>query len=229
MKKNFYDQIATDFSESRKNFWNEFYLFEKYLSKKIKVLDIGCGNGRLYSFLQEKINKYIGIDVSQKLIDIAQNKYPKVCFKKMDMVNLKTLSTKKFDIIFFIASFHHLSSEAERITVLKQAKNLLSEQGIICMTNWNLFQKKYKKHIWKAIFKSLFSSYKWNDVFIPFTGKNSKILRYYHAFTPKELENLFKNVDLQIQEKTFFNKNKSEKNWRNCRNFCYVLKNSNTI
>jgi SAM-dependent methyltransferase len=45
---------------------------------------------------------------------------------------------KKFNYIFFIASFHHLDSIETRLEVLKKVKNLLKENGKIFMTNWAL-------------------------------------------------------------------------------------------
>lgn len=42
------------------------------------------------------------------------------------------------DGIFFIASFHHLHTREERVSVLKQAKKLLSATGKIVMINWHL-------------------------------------------------------------------------------------------
>jgi SAM-dependent methyltransferase len=62
-----------------------------------------------------------------------------------------TKFTKKtnFDVIFFIASFHHLDSFEKRKKVLSETKKLLKEDGIIFMTNWDLQgplnKEKYKK------------------------------------------------------------------------------------
>jgi len=65
------------------------------------------------------------------------------------MLDLKNLKSKKFDVIFFIASFHHLDSFEKRKKVLSETKKLLKEDGIIFMTNWNLQgsfnREKYKK------------------------------------------------------------------------------------
>lgn len=47
-------------------------------------------------------------------------------------------SDNSYDVIVFIASFHHLHTEQERKAVLNKAKKLLKEGGIIMMTNWNL-------------------------------------------------------------------------------------------
>lgn len=53
---------------------------------------------------------------------------------------------ESFDAIVFLASFHHLKTQEERIQVLKNAKKLLNPNGRIYMTNWNLReQPKYEK------------------------------------------------------------------------------------
>jgi 2-polyprenyl-3-methyl-5-hydroxy-6-metoxy-1,4-benzoquinol methylase len=65
------------------------------------------------------------------------------------MNSLETLKNKKFDSIFFIASFHHLQTIDERIEVLRKVKKLLNKDGKIFLTNWSLaseFNKdKYEK------------------------------------------------------------------------------------
>ena len=57
-----------------------------------KVLDAGCGYGRL----SEVIKNYVGVDFSQDFIDWAREKYPNSIFRK---ANLKRLPFKdgKFD------------------------------------------------------------------------------------------------------------------------------------
>jgi alkylated DNA repair protein alkB family protein 8 len=45
--KKSYNQIAEHFSQTRHTPWTEFQYFEKYLKPEQKILDLGCGNGRL--------------------------------------------------------------------------------------------------------------------------------------------------------------------------------------
>jgi hypothetical protein len=45
-------------------------------------------------------------------------------FLHLDMLNLQKIKSK-FDVIFFIASFHHLESIENRLSVLKQTYDLL--------------------------------------------------------------------------------------------------------
>jgi hypothetical protein len=85
---------------------------------------------------------------------------------------------ESFEAILFLASFHHLESEIERIQVLLDIRKLLSPTGRIYMTNWNLReQTRYEK------------SHRGNGDFDIKIGEYS---RYYHGFTMTELEQLFK-------------------------------------
>ena len=71
-----YDQMADKFSGTRNFFWRDLEFIKDHISEGDKVLDFGCGNGRLLEILQDKKSEYHGADVSQKLIELAKLKYP---------------------------------------------------------------------------------------------------------------------------------------------------------
>lgn len=88
-----------------------------------------------------------------------------------------------FDAIFFIASFHHLATREERISVLQQAKKLLSKTGKILMINWNLLdptQEKYQS--------SKIADYP--DGSADYEIKIGSHTRFYHSFSSKEYSSL---------------------------------------
>lgn len=191
-----YSKIAPEFDETRKFLWPEFEFFKKHLKNNLTILDFGCGNGRLYE-LFENIN-YIGIDNNKEFIRLAQKNYPSAKFVLGDLIEMPP--TYQADLIFSIAAFHHVPSLALRKKSIQILKQNLKQDGLLILTVWNLFQKKYFKYILKSIFNFLikFGKYDWNDTFIPW-GK-SGIKRYYHAFTPNELKKLFKNNSFEILE-----------------------------
>jgi len=80
-----YDLIADKFSETRKNFWSELEFIQDYAKNEDKVLDFGCGNGRLLEIFSNKTIKYFGVDISGKLIEIAKGKYlgKDIAFQKL--------------------------------------------------------------------------------------------------------------------------------------------------
>lgn len=214
--KKTYNIIAEEFSQSRQYLSNDFNIFKNYLKPEQKIVDLGCGNGRLITFLEkEKIKfNYTGIDNSEVILKEAQKSYPGYHFTLGDQLNIP-LPDGHADILFNIRAFHHIPSKKLQLKALQEMKRVLKDDGILVVTVWNLWNKKQSKHLIKAILRSIFTlgQYHYNDTFIPW-GKQ-KEARYYHAFTSKELKKLFHQVGLQIVEShgdKVFSVEKNDKN-----------------
>ncbi|MFQ6049433.1 MAG: class I SAM-dependent methyltransferase [Candidatus Paceibacterales bacterium] len=194
-----YNLIAEEFSRTRQEILEEMkFLFEDYLMPGERVLDLGCGNGRWVKLFQQKKVDYIGIDSSEKLIEIAKTSYPQAKFQVAEALNLP-FPNNFFDKIYSIAVLHHIPSENLRIQFLKEAKRVLRPEGILILTVWRFHQKKeifllFKYTILKLIGKSKLD---FKDIFQPW-GK--KIKRYYHWFSGKELRDLAKEAEFEIKE-----------------------------
>lgn len=129
---------------------------------------------------------YVGIDVSRVLIHQAQledwsDVVGAIDWSISDMRDIDTYlaSYGLFDGIFFIASFHHLSTPEERVSVIIETKKHLSLTGKIIMTNWNLLdpsQIKYKS--------SKIAEY--SDGSADYSIKIGENTRFYHAFSEAE-------------------------------------------
>ena len=63
-----YNLIAPQFSSTRRFVWRGLESLAKYILSREKVLDLGCGNGRLLQIFKDIDIDYTGIDGSQKLI-----------------------------------------------------------------------------------------------------------------------------------------------------------------
>jgi len=192
-----YDAFAKTFSNSRKNMkWAEIdaILEDIIRSWHTSILDIGCGNGRLLESLRGtsiRKQEYLGIDSSVGMIQEARKLHGEDNFEVCDMLSLESIYTRgTFDAIIFLASFHHLETEDERIKVLKDIQKLLSPNGTVYMTNWNLReQTRYEKnHRWDGDF----------DI------KIGEFSRYYHGFTIEELDELFHETSYIILENRVF-------------------------
>ena len=145
-----YDAFATTFSNSRKNLhWPEleYIIADMMQYTPNSILDIGCGNGR---FLEQaevsglQLREYLGIDSSEGMIGEARRLHPDHQFEVIGMQDIRAVD-RSFDSFLFLASFHHLESQEERMQVLENIKKLLAPKGRIYMTNWNLRdQAKYE-------------------------------------------------------------------------------------
>lgn len=193
-----YNAIAQDFSSTRKHAWPEFRYFSQFIPKGAKVLDLGCGNGRLYEALKKREIDYTGLDFSQELTTLAKKRYPKQDFVVQDMTKLDL--ERRFDVIISIAAFHHIPGKQSRVKTLKLIFDHLEDDGVLMLSVWNLWQWKYWKAHLCAWRNWLFSFFRHDprDLNVPFGKK--KIPRYYHAFLPFELRGLLKKAGFRVEQ-----------------------------
>jgi SAM-dependent methyltransferase len=187
--------------------WEEIEYFLTKYAPFWDVLDVGCGNGRLFWELKNQENSfenYLWIDASEKLLEEAERLHWKY-FQLLDMRNISSLPENSFDSIFFIASFHHLEKTEERIQVLLDTKNILKNWGKIFFTNWALESSVHREKYSQS--KVLWSENEfWGT---DFQIKIGDFQRYYHSFTLDELEYVSKKAWFQIIENRLFDTEKN--------------------
>lgn len=190
--KEAFNKIAPHFSDTRSFVWADLKPLAAYAKEKDRVLDIGCGNGRLYQLFKDASVFYAGIDYSEALIQIAKQKFPQTQFVVAEMRKLPFLD-HEFNVIFCIAVFHHLPTPETRVQALREMKRVLKPGGKIILTNWNLLGDWAKKKYGEGDHANFV---------IPWKDAKRKIMaeRFYHAFTPDEIALLCKKAGLKVEE-----------------------------
>src|SRR3989344_6092830 len=116
-----YNKIAEDWHKDHKqdNWWvegtNEFISF---LKPNSLVLDAGCGAGTKSKYLIDRGLKVVGIDFSDKLIEIAKREAPSGNFFVMDINEADKLK-ENFDGIFAQAVLLHIQKKDAEKTLNK--------------------------------------------------------------------------------------------------------------
>ena len=173
------------------------------------ILDIWCWSGRLLEQFSMQYNideiKYVWIDLSEKMLECARENFPEKIFLNLNMLELDKITDKKFNFIFFIASFHHLDNLSDREKVLHKTYNLLETWWRIYMTNWALNSDINNKKYSECVIEKSQNKYWSTDYNIVFWEHN----RYYHCFNLKELEYLAKNTGFKIIENRLFDTEKN--------------------
>jgi len=203
LNKETYNKIAKLFAQTRKYLWDDFKPLKKYCKDGYKVLDLGCGTGRLYHlFTDFQDLDYIGVDQSIGQLDVAREEFPNNTYVEAAMTDL-SFEDNAFDIIYCVATFHHLPDEESRIKSLEEMKRVLKPGGHIIMTNWNLNSQSAKKMVEKNKFKR-----NKKDVIVPWLSSDGEVLgeRFYYAFDFDELKDLFKKTDLELEDQYFTKK-----------------------
>lgn len=127
-----YNLIAEDFANEHYNdTWDDDYTqyFITALKDKSKVLDLGCGAGNDTAKLADAGLLAEGIDLSDKLIEIAKKRSPAITFNQGDMLKLP-FSHEEFDGVFAKASLLHIAKR-EMPKVLEEIRRVLKPNGIV--------------------------------------------------------------------------------------------------
>lgn len=188
-----YDAFAKNFSQTRQAGWPEFELLRPLVEKGDRVLDLGCGNGRLRHFLTEcgvKEGAYFGFDSSEELLEIAKNEHTHDHFFRGNFGKTLPFGADQFDVIAAIASFHHLLTKEEQKRFFSEVFRTMRPGGKLFLTTWKL----PRKYFWKN-----FGKKNWN---IPF-GKDQHP-RTYRKTSVTELKRLAKKAGFTVKSCTLF-------------------------
>ena len=214
-----YNQVSKTFSNSRNKPWAEFDLYSNSCFEGANVLDMGCGNGRLYFSLKSKGVNYIGLDNSVGLLDQAENNLinEDVDLIIGDFTNIP-LKDSSLDRIFAVASFHHLPGKDKRLDALNEMQRVLKKDGVLFISVWNLFQPKYLKEVLKSLLR--LHKFDFGDTFIKLGG----VKRYYHAFTTFEFKSLIKKSNFELVQIHYYKNTKKTESFWDSQNIVFELK-----
>ncbi|PIS05186.1 MAG: hypothetical protein COT81_02505 [Candidatus Buchananbacteria bacterium CG10_big_fil_rev_8_21_14_0_10_42_9] len=209
-----YEQVSDFFNDSRRFAWPEFSDFIEFVPTGAKILDLGCGNGRLLDALTDTKVNYTGLDISEPIIQAAKKRYPKAKFIVGDITNFSL--PKKYDVIFLIASLHHIPSPELRLKVIQNAYHHLSGGGYIIMTNWNLRQGKYRRLYFASLLKKLLgqSELDWRGVWVPFSAHGDVVNRYYYGFSKSSVKRLLHLAGFTVVQNYYVRKGQKVGVWQ---------------
>ncbi len=212
INKDFYSQFATEFSETRSSGKINLRHILPYLAESSKVLDIGCGNGRLAQRLdREKIHAtYLGIDSIPELIEIASASSPQLqnlrtTFRIADITQSGwNADLRYYDIAIALAVLHHIPSFDLRAAVLRNIRAALKPTGILLLTNWKFDENiRLRRKIvpWSTVGIDE-QALEPGDALIAWK-RGGTGYRYVHLITPKEVERFALSAEFKI-EKQFY-------------------------
>ena len=216
--------------------FNKFLLRNTELNSNSKILDIGCGRGKILGNLSSLLNlkiKPIGIDLINH-----SDKDKRIRFKKIEALSFFADNKKKFDLILIKQTIHLLSLHNIKKLINSCKKNLNSDGVILVFTldpynneipSFSLMKKKLTKSlqrdkmISKILFK--FNSRKVLKRFVykvKITKKKyikmiqNKFISTLLPITKKEILKGIKEIDVTFKEILRFNDNL----------ICIILKNN---
>lgn len=143
-----------------------------------KLLDVGCGTGEILNRIANNKNqKYYGLDLSDKMLEIAKAKKNS---KNITYVNGDSekmpFKDNFFDIVICVESFHHYPNPNN---VAKEFKRILKKGGVLIICDM------YRRQPLRSIYNLLMKIVNTGDIKI---------------YTIGEIEDIFKNDEFTVSK-----------------------------
>ena len=129
-----YDKMGELYHNSRNNekFNGELEQFSELLPGSAQVLDAGCGVGRPTSeFLVKRGFKVTGVDISKKMIELANENVPEATFYQKNILTLD-FPDNTFDGIICVYTLWHIP-RTNHPNIIQNFHRMLKENGILVL------------------------------------------------------------------------------------------------
>jgi SAM-dependent methyltransferase len=142
----FYRTHAAEFSGKRTRPWRGWsLLLDTIPQRPLRVLDVGCGNGRFGRFVSDHrpLARYTGLDASDPLLEIARRDPPRAGqvewiaadFAASDPDDV--LPRASYDLIVLFGVLHGIAGGARRQRLVEACRERLDGDGLLVFTCWS--------------------------------------------------------------------------------------------
>ena len=124
------DAFGEDFSQDGFSNVEQIDRIFQYIPKKenVHILDIGCGNGKMLGYLQQKTGAYIhGFDYSEEAIKTAQLLFPENAEFREGVIGKIDYPEESFDVIISMDTMYFAKDMTEFVS---QVKKWLKDTGV---------------------------------------------------------------------------------------------------
>ena len=145
---------ATPTAQANAQTWGRGEFFDEYHTRDLRpvevdvflryhedltgrVLELGCGAGRVTGYLAEMAHEVHAIDMSPVMLDYSRKTWPQVTFHKRDITELDDFETGSFDAILAPCNMLDVLTDAERRAELDELHRLLADDGLLFMSSHN--------------------------------------------------------------------------------------------
>jgi SAM-dependent methyltransferase len=209
LNRAFYARFAAEFAGSRTPNQPGWQRLLDYLPHHGRLLDVGCGDGRLARLLDQQGRRlaYVGVDSSPQLLAIARS-HATALAKPTDFVEADvtapgwtgSLPLGGFDAVAAMAVLHHIPGWQLRRDLLAQLVGLLAADGVLVLSTWQFMNEaRLRRKIvpWSAAGLTP-EQVEAGDALLDWQ-RGGAGLRYCHWVDEGELSGLAEQAGLKVQ------------------------------
>ncbi|MFA5101872.1 MAG: class I SAM-dependent methyltransferase [Candidatus Thermoplasmatota archaeon] len=195
-----WDTIADSFDTTRQRPWRYCLRYIDSLPPNALVADLGCGNGRHLFPCAERCAHVIGVDLSQRFLQIISKKLSQKSLTNVSLVHADVVQLpfvdNSFDALLFLASLHNIQGKDHRQRALTEVARILKPQGTAVISVWSRWQERFYRHFLKQL---LLRNREFGDIDISWRQHNKNIPRFYHLYSKSEFLQELQDAALTIE------------------------------
>lgn len=219
LNRAFYATFARSFADSRAVADPALACILPHIPQRARVLDVGCGNGRLALLLDHERPDavYLGVDAIPELIEIARAQAYRLTsvsaeYRVIDLARpgwshslhgppSPCSLAPPFDSIVILAVLHHVPSLDLRTQVLREAASLLASDGCLIISTWQFLDsaRMRRKIVQWAEVSIAEESLEPGDYLLDWK-REGRGLRYCHMVDKDEVQHLAAATGLHVRE-----------------------------
>jgi SAM-dependent methyltransferase len=116
-----------------------------------RVLELGCGAGRLTGYLGALSSDVLATDVAPAMLAAAAQRYPQVRFERLDLREVDRLDAGAFDVVVAGYNLIDILDDEQRRRTLDQLRDRLAPGGLLIFSSHNLAAAPYRRSPWHFV------------------------------------------------------------------------------
>ena len=226
VNRRFYREAAEAFSATREAPWPGWRRLLSWIEDLLaepgglRVLDLGCGNGRFGAFLSESLAErnaaihYTGVDASPELLERARRALEaralaSCALRAGDLVEPdpgETLPPGPFSLVVLFGMLHHVPGRERRRALLAAAADRLAPGGLLALTTWQFAaSERFRRRMvtWSEYNRVAAepidpATLEHGDHLLPWgESGDARLVRYVHHVDEEELDALTRGLPLE--------------------------------
>ncbi len=210
INRQFYTEFARSFADSRTLSDPAITCILPDIPQRARVLDVGCGNGRLALLLDRERPgvQYVGLDAIPELVEIARRQCERLTsigarFHQVDIARSgwhRDVPGAPFDRVLLLAVLHHIPGWTTRAQALQESAALLAPDGRLILSTWQFLDAPRLRRKFVS----------WDVVGIPEEAleagdhlldwkRGGRGVRYCHLVDEAEVEQLAAEAGLRVR------------------------------
>ena len=134
-QEKYWDNVA---EEKEFTTFFQMELFEKYVPKEARILDVGCGYGRTLNELSlAGFTNLSGVDISEKMVARGLALYPDIVLRKNQSGGIP-FEDNAFDAVIILAVLTCIIDNAEQEKFINEIKRVLRTGGVVYINDFLL-------------------------------------------------------------------------------------------